>query len=383
MGLKIHICDNCGKEFSNYFEVAKYCSQECYREYKVKNSKLKIITCPICGNDFKQRNQASVFCSKKCAGQSIQKRIHCVCEYCNTEFDRKESEVIKNKHHYCSDECRIKAKKWNECDEYFLQEHYGKLPIKEIQSSLSEKKSRKAINTKAISLGLAKDRQWSDEEVEILKKYYPVLPFKEVQERLPNRSVCSILGEARRFHLFSMYYTNRKYTDAEDEFIINNYKSMKNSDIAKVLNREENAITQRANAVLKCYKDKSYNYEDLLRYARSRMVYWYKKTKENSGGICQITHQRCENISVHHIRSVDLLCEEAISILNLDEKERLSDYSNKELDDFIDCFMQLHNGYNEYICIDRNIHIDFHNKYGYGNNTREQWEEYLNNNFKY
>lgn len=383
MGLKIHICDNCGKEFSNYFEVAKYCSQECYREYKVKNPRLKIITCPICGNDFKQHNQASVYCSKKCAGQSLQKRIHCVCEYCNKEFDRKESEVIKNKHHYCSDECRVKAKKWNECDEYFLQEHYGKIPIKEIQSGLSEKKSYKAINAKAISLGLAKDHQWSNEEMEILKKYYSILPFKEVQEKLPNRSVHSILGEARKLNLFSMYYTNRKYTDSEDEFIINNYKSMKNSDIAKVLNREENAITQRANAVLKCFKDKSYNYENLLCYARSRMVYWYKKTKENSGGICQITHRQCENISIHHIRSVDLLCEEAISILNLDERERLSDYSNKELDDFIDCFMQLHNSYNEFICIDRSIHIDFHNKYGYGNNTREQWEEYLKNNFNY
>ena len=54
---------------------------------------------------------------------------------------------------------------------------------------------------------------------------------------------------------------------------------------------------------------------------------------------------------------------------------------DKELDDFIDCFLQLHNSYNEFICIDRNIHIDFHNKYGYGNNTREQWEEYIKNNY--
>ena len=67
MGLKIHICDNCGKEFSNYFEVAKYCSQECYREYKVKNSKLKIITCPICGEE-----------TLNC---------HWICENCGWEYD--------------------------------------------------------------------------------------------------------------------------------------------------------------------------------------------------------------------------------------------------------------------------------------------------------
>ena len=381
MGLKLHICDNCGKEFSNYFEVAKYCSQECYRESKSKNPKLKIITCPICGNDFKQKNQMSTFCSKKCAGQNFQNRVHCICEYCNKEFDRVQSEVTKNKHHYCSDECRIKSKKWNEYDECFLQDYYGKLSIKEVQNGLSEKRSYKAINAKAISMGLAKDYHWSDEEIEILKKYYSELPFNEVQNKLPGRSVSSILGQARRLNLLSMFYLNRKYTEEEDRFIMSNYKTMTNSEIAKILNRQECAITLRANVVLNCHKDKSYNYNNLIIYARSRIVYWYKKTKENNRGICQVTHRQCDNIAIHHIRSVDLLCEEAMNILNLDAREKLSDYSDKELDDFIDCFLQLHNSYNEFICIDRNIHIDFHNKYGYGNNTREQWEEYIKNNY--
>ena len=87
---------------------------------------------------------------------------------------------MKNKHHYCSDECRIKSKKWNEYDECFLQDYYGKLSIKEVQNGLSEKRSYKAINAKAISMGLAKDYHWSDKEIEILKKYYSELPFNEV-----------------------------------------------------------------------------------------------------------------------------------------------------------------------------------------------------------
>lgn len=178
-----------------------------------------------------------------------------------------------------------------------------------------------------------------------------------------------------------MFYLNRKYTEEEDRFIMSNYKTMTNSEIAKILDRQECAITLRANVVLNCHKDKSYNYNNLIIYARSRIVYWYKKTKEKNCGICQVTHQKCDNIAIHHIRSVDLLCEEAMDILNLDAREKLSDYSDKELDDFINCFLQLHNSYNEFICIDRNIHIDFHNKYGYGHNTREQWEEYIKNNY--
>lgn len=113
-----HICAQCEIEFEDYFENTKFCSRNCYDIYRQKNKKCKIIECQTCKNKFEQKYEKQIFCSNECKFKSYENKEQCICEYCNKPFFRKLSEVSKNKHHYCSDECRMKAMYWsdNDCD---------------------------------------------------------------------------------------------------------------------------------------------------------------------------------------------------------------------------------------------------------------------------
>lgn len=70
---------------------------------------------------------------------------------------------------------------------------------------------------------------------------------------------------------------------------------------------------------------------------------------------------------------------ETIELLNFPLYEDLDLYSQVELDLFIQTFLDLQEYYGEYICITEDIHKLYHSIYGYGDNTREQWDEFVNN----
>ena len=41
MGLIKHTCKCCGIEYEDYFKDSKYCSKECYKNFRKENAKLK------------------------------------------------------------------------------------------------------------------------------------------------------------------------------------------------------------------------------------------------------------------------------------------------------------------------------------------------------
>lgn len=61
----------------------------------------------------------------------------------------------------------------------------------------------------------------------------------------------------------------------------------------------------------------------------------------------------------------------------IDIKENFSDYSDEELNKFVEAFIDLQAYYGEYVCITESVHKLFHGNYGYGDNTMEQWNEFV------
>lgn len=379
MGLIQHKCKFCRKEYKDYFADSKYCSTDCYKNFRKINAKLVEKKCPICEKLFKPKNSSIIYCSKKCVDLGKQKRYTCICNYCGKKFTRIRSEVIKNSKHYCSKKCKLNDVCWSKEAEQILLNNYGKLPYSEILRFIDRDINAHSIYAKTKSMGITKKTSfWSDEEIKILIDNYSVKPMNEMLLLLPNRSRSAILGHARKYNLKSYFYLNRIYTDEETEYIKTNYIKKTYEEMSKELNRSITAIKLRMYALNLHKPINKEGYNDLYDYVRNKIFFWKNSIKEKCNYTCAITGSR-SNIVLHHIRSFNLLMEECIEILDFPLHDDFNSYSQNELDYFVDIFLIIQDFYGEYICITEDVHKKFHAKYGYGNNTKKQWDEFVLN----
>lgn len=95
-------CQWCNKQFevSDYRKnIAKYCSQECYLNYKARKTTLR--KCLYCGAKFEnQNNMDKKYCSPECYWKHKTQQYN-ICKFCGKQFKHKN----KTKK-YCSPECR-------------------------------------------------------------------------------------------------------------------------------------------------------------------------------------------------------------------------------------------------------------------------------------
>lgn len=381
MGKYIHVCEMCGKEFSDYCKTTRFCSRNCYDKNRKENGKLKEIVCPVCNKTFRQKYSKQIFCSVECRVKPTEKQIECICEYCKKPFNRKKSEVNKNIHHYCSIDCKNKAIRWSDEDISILKNNYGKMTYKEMSDLLSTHRTIKEIRRKAISIGITSSKEWSEEETEILIDNYSAKSMDEVIALLPNRSQSAILGKAKMLGLKSYFYLNRVYTEEEEMYLKENYLNKNNEELAEELNRSPNGIAQHLWS-LKLYRpnDRS-GYTNLSEYIRGRLIPWFKQVKQNNHFTCAITGTK-SNIVVHHIYGFNLILNEAVDQINFPIYDNIGDYSDDQLEEIFTVFYNLQESYKSYICITENIHKQFHSIYGYGNNTEEQWNEFIETYYK-
>lgn len=383
MGKKAHICKNCNKEFEDYFKETKFCSRTCYEEYRQSNRKIKRIICPICDKEFLQVRPEQIFCSNECKHKATEDRVECVCEHCGKMFERKRSEVEKNQRHYCSNECKINSMFWSEEDTNMLIDNYGKLSYKEMSENniFSIYKTVDEIRRRAGYIGIASSREWSNEEIDILKNNYDKVLRDELLFMLPNRTKSSILGKARSYDLKSKFYLTHMYSEEENEYIKNNYLLKSNEELSKELGRSVQGVAEHL-LVLDLHRPTEIdNYKTLKKYIRARLVPWRDKVRELNNFTCALTGIRT-NIVVHHIRGFNLLFIETIENLNFPIYDDISQYSQDQLDEFLNEFMEIQESYKSYICINEDIHKSFHKEYGYGSNTEEQWNEFVNKYYK-
>ena len=379
MGLIKHICKFCGKEYEDYFKDSKYCSKECYKNYRKENAKLKEKQCPVCGKYFKPHDSSSVYCSKECSGVANRNRITCCCDNCGKPFERIKSEIDKNKMHFCSKKCMREYICWSDEDKKVLSENYGRLPYKDIVKLLNRNIEPHSIHRMARELGLTDDYgYWSDEEIDILTENYPTKPMTDVMVLLPNRSKTSILRQAGVHNLKSYFYLSRSYTEDEIKYLKENYAIKSYEEMSKDLGRTVSAIKQRMIILGLRKPTEIANYKNLYNYIRQRIVPWRNSIREKCNYVCKITGVR-SNIIVHHIRSFNLLLEECIEIMDFPLYEDFGLYTQEQLDDFLETFLELQEYYGEYVCITESVHKKFHSIYGCGDNTKEQWEEFVKN----
>lgn len=268
--------------------------------------------------------------------------------------------------------------RWSEKDIEILRKHYRVIKNKDIQQMLSKQYSIQAIRGKAQAIGLGKSRLWTHEEEDIVYKLYDKIPMNQLLKLLPNRTYVSILHKARSNNLSSYFYTSRTYSIDDIKYLSENYLEKTNEELARKLGRSPTSIAQKL-WNLNLYRPMDIvkdGYKNLNNFVRARLHNWKAEVRELNNYTCCITGEH-SNLIIHHCKSFNLLMQETIDILNFEIKDSFSEYTDEELNCFLDTFLNLQSYYNEYVCITETIHKLFHKHYGYGDNTMEQWNEFV------
>ncbi len=114
----------------------------------------------------------------------------------------------------------------------------------------------------------------------------------------------------------------------------------------------------------------------LIIYLNKQIYEWKKESMENCKYKCVITGDRFD--AIHHIYSKNMIIREALIETGLEIKRKIQDYSEKELLLLVNTFRNLHKLHPLGVCLRKDIHDLFHKIYGSGNNTPEQWNDFVN-----
>lgn len=275
---------------------------------------------------------------------------------------------------------------WTDEDTKYLKENID-LGYIELERRFAGRHTRGAISTKAIKLGLTQPQEWTEEEIKILKNNYSSLPKEEIQKLLPNRTWNAITLKGNNLNIKSYRYINEKYSEEQKNFILENFGKMTDIEIANALGKSVHGISDQRHSLGLYYLDKTYSkYNNISKFFRAHIYDWKEKSMRQCNYQCIFTGSK--DYAIHHIISFNTILSEFFSYIeskNLLKSNNLSDYSKEELDNLIKIFNIIHDKYPLGICVRKDIHNLFHNIYGSGGNTKEQWdtfsEKYLNHEY--
>lgn len=267
---------------------------------------------------------------------------------------------------------------WTEENIDILSQGYkeGKT-IKEIQSDLDNKFGEASIRTKANKLGLKKREWWSEEELTFLRENYSKKYLDEICELLPNRAKDSIINMATKLKVISKDALERRFSKDEKEFISFYYKYMTDEEIGQALNRSAHCVQNKRLEMGLVKGEGNFVYEHnryrLTNYIRNHNYDWRQRSIENCKNKCIVTGKDYQD--VHHLHSFALMVDEALSELGLDD-ENFDEYTNEKLEKVAAKFYEVQDRYPLGVCLTREVHLKFHNLYGYDNNTENQFKDF-------
>jgi hypothetical protein len=266
--------------------------------------------------------------------------------------------------------------------------------------------------------------KWTNEEIDILKKLYKTEPIEKICELLPNHTYQSVYAKAYNIGLSRNEYRknnanniiNKKlnakiiyptrqifkrdetptkieypkpkgqrkarddwYTKYEMDYIIEHYKTMSDEEMGKILNRTKKSI-QAKRLQLGIKRQGRSSYKSLHDFIRANNYEWKLHSMKNCHYKCVVSNKHFDEI--HHIVSLNIILYETLQDLGYNVYDpniaNSCYYSDKELKEILFAFRKNQNKYPLGVCLTKEYHKKFHNIYGYGNNTENQWNEFCN-----
>jgi hypothetical protein len=218
--------------------------------------------------------------------------------------------------------------------------------------------------------------KWRDDEMEILKNNYSIMPVVEIMKLLPGRTYNSIILKANKLMLTSYIRQQQLYSDNDIVFIESNWQYMSDEEMALILNRTKRAIKATRNNIGLFRQDREKtHYENLTKFLRGQISQWKKESVKKCGYKCVLTGSK--DFAIHHVVSFNVIVKNFISEHNIILKDNFEDYTTSELNEISNIFLKHHSSYPLGICIEKKLHMKFHQMYGDINNE-EQWNIFVN-----
>ena len=113
----------------------------------------------------------------------------------------------------------------------------------------------------------------------------------------------------------------------------------------------------------------------IRKHLRHKTKMWINSSIKENGSSCLITDDK--NVEIHHLQSFDLLIEETFQRIDLPILRKVEEYDEKELIIIEETFNEIQFSYPLGVPLRKDIHSLFHSLYGLGNNTPEQFYEFV------
>ena len=118
---------------------------------------------------------------------------------------------------------------------------------------------------------------------------------------------------------------------------------------------------------------------EINHYLRHVTKSWIQDSLKNANYQCDITKDS-GSLEVHHLyKNFKDIVQEAFSLTNIEVKQKMGDYTLKELKELSKTCLDLHYKYGLGVCLKPELHKLFHSKYGIKNNSPEQYWDFKRN----
>lgn len=257
---------------------------------------------------------------------------------------------------------------WEDKDVEYLIANYSVIDIDEIAKHLN--RSYMAVVNKANKIGLSTREYWSDEELQILINNYPYKTVDEMLVILPKRNRKTIVEKACELKIKNVSI----YSDEDKQFVIAHYKNMTDIEMSQTLKRSPKSITSLRYRLGLFKQSEATCFSNFKEVFRKCIGSWKEKSMERCNYKCVVSGRDFDHI--HHLYSFATICQEALSEMNVDLTQPFTVYQDK-MEKIIEGFIAVHNSYPLGVCLSKEIHNEFHKRYGNRNNTPQQWENFI------
>lgn len=261
-------------------------------------------------------------------------------------------------------------------EDELIARYWPDMPEDEFVEKYMPHRTVRGIQVRASKLGVVRRNKWTDLEDEFLVQNYTKYTIQELSDMIKTHSRESVYNRLKKLGLTSA--GTFKYSANDIEYIRSNYLSMTDGEIGVLLNRSEIGIKiMREKLGLYRLDPTSDNkYISILKFIQANNTLWKKESMERCGFKCVISGDVFDDI--HHVYAKNMILSDIIEQYNLEEDFDINTCDESLRQELLRGFLNEQAKHPLGLCLSKDLHKLFHIKYGFGNNTPEQFIEFVN-----